>query len=261
MLLIVETPDDERLDVLGTLMASMIRDAGKKREDVATSLEIAPRTLGRWLAGEYRPSRPKLLEFAKLMDCDDLEILNELLRAAGHLQIKDHDGHMKWSASKYVALAQAMTRSAKPSSRARSQSEIEESPTRSVGPVLLRDIMTPASEIVWISTKQTAQDAAWLMLTAKHRRLLVYDEDHKPCGFVPAVRILDALKQRCPEAPVVDLMKALSPFVETQPVADVSLAMSQNDISIAAVIDKRGVLVGIVTTKNFSDPWRPTASN
>lgn len=249
LLIDTTTPDDERLDVLGRLMADMIRQAGKRREDVAESLGVAPRTLGRWLAGEYRPSRAMLVEFAKLMECDDFEIINELLRAAGFVQVKA-DGRLHWRGQSTMPPAGSAPRVAeRPADAAIATRSVQKSQC-------LRDIMTPASEIVWISAMQTAIDAAWLMLTAKHRRLLVYDADHKPCGYVPALQILDELKLRRPRTPVAMLMKALTSFMETQPVDDALLAMSQADVSIATVLDDKGVVIGMVTTKDFSEALR-----
>ena len=249
----MKVPDDERLDVFGKLLAGMIDGIGRTRAEVAEATNVTSRTVGRWIAGTTRAPRAKIVAIAKVLGCDNLDVLNDLLRSAGWIDAKDLDGTVSWHAVRENGLPRTALR---PSPEAPRVVTVVDGP--SVPPSdaaqmrRIADVMTPETNIVWIGTDQTVRDAVWLMLKSKHRRLFVYDNDtRKARGFVYARAVLDALFDKEPDAKLAGLVKVCPVVRETQSVSQVRAELQERGTAIAAVHDERDILVGLVTMNDL----------
>lgn len=112
------------------------------------------------------------------------------------------------------------------------------------------EVMTPRTEVVALDVNSTVDQAADAILSARHSRLPVYEEnlDHV-VGLVLARDVWEA--QREGQDDLAGLIRPATFVPQSKTVEDLLRDMQQDQIHIAVVVDEFGGTAGIVTIEDL----------
>jgi len=120
------------------------------------------------------------------------------------------------------------------------------------GSTLVREIMTPRSEVVAIEEKATIADLRDLFVSSKHSRIPVYrDRLDDIIGIAYVKHLLAAFDPAHEDDPITQLL--LKPWFvpETKHVAELLKEMQANAEHLAIVINEYGAVAGLVTIEDL----------
>jgi len=120
------------------------------------------------------------------------------------------------------------------------------------GSTLVREIMTPRSEVVAIEEKSTIADLRDLFVSSKHSRIPVYRERLDDIvGIAYVKHLLAAFDPAHEDDPITQLL--LKPWFvpETKRVAELLKEMQANAEHLAIVINEYGAVAGLVTIEDL----------
>jgi len=120
------------------------------------------------------------------------------------------------------------------------------------GSTLVREIMTPRSEIVAIEEKCTIADLRDLFVSSKHSRIPVYrDRLDDIVGIAYVKHLLAAFDPAHEDDPITQLL--IKPWFvpETKRVAELLKEMQANAEHLAVVINEYGAVAGLVTIEDL----------
>ena len=120
------------------------------------------------------------------------------------------------------------------------------------GTTLVREIMTPRSEIVAAEESSTLEDLKALFVSSKHSRIPVYRQRLDEIVGVAYVRHLLALLETSEDAaPITPLLNRPWFVPETKRVAELLKEMQANAEHLAIVINEYGAVSGLVTIEDL----------
>jgi len=120
------------------------------------------------------------------------------------------------------------------------------------GNTLVREIMTPRSEITAIEETAKISEAKALFISSKHSRLPVYRERlDQIVGVIYVRHLLATLETASDEDPVTPLLNRPWFVPETKRVAELLKEMQANAEHIAIVINEYGAVSGLVTIEDL----------
>lgn len=114
---------------------------------------------------------------------------------------------------------------------------------------LASDVMIDDFEV--LGERQSVANAAESLIRTHQHEFLVLDDQRRATGVVTRDGIVEALKNRGPQALLADIMKRNVPVVSMRHHADEVLRLLQMGATAAAVLDDSGELVGMVTLDNI----------
>ncbi len=120
------------------------------------------------------------------------------------------------------------------------------------GSTLVREIMTPRSEVVAIEEKSTIADLRELFVSSKHSRIPAYrDRLDDIVGIAYVKHLLAAFDPAHEDDPIAQLL--LKPWFvpETKRVAELLKEMQANAEHLAIVINEYGAVAGLVTIEDL----------
>jgi len=120
------------------------------------------------------------------------------------------------------------------------------------GSTLVREIMTPRSEMVAIEEKSTIADLRELFVSSKHSRIPVYrDRLDDVVGIAYVKHLLAVFDPAHDDDPIAQLL--LKPWFvpETKRVAELLKEMQANAEHLAIVINEYGAVAGLVTIEDL----------
>jgi CBS domain containing-hemolysin-like protein len=120
------------------------------------------------------------------------------------------------------------------------------------GDTLVKDVMTPRTEIVAISEKATLRELKDLMVREKHSRIPVYrDQMDNIVGFVYVRTLLSHWEEGKEDAPITPLIHPVLFVPETKRVPDLLRELQKTGDHMAIVIDEFGGVAGLVTIEDL----------
>ena len=120
------------------------------------------------------------------------------------------------------------------------------------GDKLVKECMTPRTEIIAIQDTASLEEAQDLIVSKKHSRIPVYHEKiDNIVGIVFVRDLLKELEQGDPKRPVRSMVRPVSFVPETKPVADLLKELQNETVRLAIVIDEFGGVAGLVTTEDL----------
>jgi putative hemolysin len=120
------------------------------------------------------------------------------------------------------------------------------------GTTLVREIMTPRSEMVAIDEKSSIADLKDLFVSSKHSRIPVYrDRLDEIVGVVYVRHLLALLETADDDDPIAPLLNRPWFVPETKRVAELLKEMQSNAEHLAVVIDEYGAVAGLVTLEDL----------
>ncbi|MGH3426793.1 MAG: hemolysin family protein, partial [Mycobacteriales bacterium] len=123
-----------------------------------------------------------------------------------------------------------------------------------LGDTIVRDVMVPRTEVVWIESNKSVAQALALALRSGFSRIPVIGEDVD--DVVGVVYLKDAAgilngKSAARNAPVRTIMRQPEFIPEFKPIDDLLREMQARRIHIAIVVDEYGVTAGLVTIEDI----------
>ena len=120
------------------------------------------------------------------------------------------------------------------------------------GNTLVREIMTPRSEITAIEETAKISEAKTLFISSKHSRLPVYRERlDQIVGVIYVRHLLAMLETASDDDPILPLLNRPWFVPETKRVAELLKEMQANAEHIAIVINEYGAVSGLVTIEDL----------
>ncbi len=120
------------------------------------------------------------------------------------------------------------------------------------GSTLVREIMTPRSEIVMIPHTATVSQLKDLIVASKHSRIPVYrDRTEQIVGVVYVRYLIAVLGQGKGDDPITPLIKKPWFVPETKLVASLLKEMQRNSDPMAIVVNEYGSVSGLVTIEDL----------
>ena len=118
----------------------------------------------------------------------------------------------------------------------------------------VQEIMTPRTEIIWVSQGATLQDFLKTYSRQTHTRFPVYHGNFE--NIVGIVSVKDLLKTMAdsglgPQASVTEVMRSAIFVPETKPVAELFSELRDTGQQMAIVVDQFGGVAGLVTLKQL----------
>lgn len=118
----------------------------------------------------------------------------------------------------------------------------------------VQEIMTPRTEIIWVSQGATLQDFLKTYSSETHTRFPVYHGNFE--NIVGIVSVKDLLKTMAdsglgPQASVTEVMRSAIFVPETKPVAELFSELRDTGQQMAIVVDQFGGVAGLVTLKQL----------
>jgi CBS domain containing-hemolysin-like protein len=124
-----------------------------------------------------------------------------------------------------------------------------------LGNTIVREVMVPRTEMVWIESDKTLRQALMLALRSGFSRIPVVGENvDDVLGIVylkDLVRRTASGDPATQETPVVDVMRGASFVPESKPVDDLLREMQAERNHIAIVVDEYGGTAGLVTIEDI----------
>ena len=117
---------------------------------------------------------------------------------------------------------------------------------------VVRQVMTPRTEIIGIKENSTIEEAA--LQSIKHRvsKLLVYRESlDEIVGFVSNLSLLEIINSQKKGQKVTELSKEIIKIPEDKPIIDLLSDFKKKGIQIALVLDEFGGTSGLVTLEDL----------
>ncbi len=117
----------------------------------------------------------------------------------------------------------------------------------------VREIMTPRSEIDFVTTRSQLRQVARCALTSGHTRLPLCDPTggvDAPVGVVHARELLEAVLDR-PEVTPLSLARPLARVPESALLSDLLRDLRRRRQHIALVADEQGMITGLVTLEDI----------
>ncbi len=120
------------------------------------------------------------------------------------------------------------------------------------GNKLVKDVMTPRTEIVAIEDTATLDEVQDLIVAKKHSRIPVFHENiDNILGIVFVRDLLVELEKGDPKRPVRSVTRSV-PFVpETKPITDLLKELQTETVPMAIAIDEFGGVAGLVTIEDL----------
>ncbi len=120
------------------------------------------------------------------------------------------------------------------------------------GSTVVREIMTPRSQVVSIEDTATIAELKALMVSRKHSRIPVYRESPEEIVGVVFVRnLLAYLEQNRGAEPITPLIKKAWFVPETKKVSELLKEMQLNSEPLALVVSEYGSVTGLVTIEDL----------
>lgn len=120
------------------------------------------------------------------------------------------------------------------------------------GSTLVREIMTPRSEIASIPDTATIAELKDLMVSSKHSRIPVYrDSLEEIVGVVYVRNLLAFLEEDRGDEPITPLIKQAWFVPETKRVSELLKEMQDNSEPLALVVSEYGSVSGLVTIEDL----------
>jgi len=120
------------------------------------------------------------------------------------------------------------------------------------GNTLVREIMTPRSEIAAIEETAKVSEAKALFISSKHSRLPVYRERlDQVVGMIYVRHLLAVLETASDDDPISSLLNRPWFVPETKRVAELLKEMQANAEHIAVVVNEYGAVSGLVTIEDL----------
>lgn len=120
------------------------------------------------------------------------------------------------------------------------------------GSTLVREIMTPRTEIVAIEEGATIAELKELIVSSKHSRIPVYrDRLDQVVGLVYVRNLLAYLDQGRGQEPITPLINEALLVPETKKVSELLKEMQMNAEHMAIVINEYGAVSGLVTIEDL----------
>jgi CBS domain containing-hemolysin-like protein len=121
-----------------------------------------------------------------------------------------------------------------------------------LGDTIVREVMVPRTEVVWIEGTKTVRQALALALRSGFSRIPVVGENAD--DVIGVVYLKDLVRRTLgdqPDAAVVDVMRAAEFVPEFKPVDELLKEMQARRIHIAIVVDEYGGTAGLVTIEDI----------
>jgi CBS domain containing-hemolysin-like protein len=121
-----------------------------------------------------------------------------------------------------------------------------------LGDTIVREVMVPRTEVVWIEGTKTVRQALALALRSGFSRIPVVGENAD--DVIGVVYLKDLVRRTLgdqPGAAVVDVMRAAEFVPEFKPVDELLKEMQARRIHIAIVVDEYGGTAGLVTIEDI----------
>ena len=115
---------------------------------------------------------------------------------------------------------------------------------------LTRDIMTPRPEVTTLGADTPVRQALTEVLSTRHSRFPVLDEDGGVLGIVHLSQLARGLLEKGEDTPVRELAGSALFVPETQPVDDLLRQLQARRASLAVVLDEYGDFAGVVTVED-----------
>ncbi|GIG66470.1 hemolysin family protein [Phytomonospora endophytica] len=120
-----------------------------------------------------------------------------------------------------------------------------------LGDTIVREVMVPRTEMVWIEADKTAAQARALALRSGFSRIPVVGEDIDDIRGVVYLKDLIRLPVGGDDAKVGDIMREATFVPESKPVDDLLREMQSARVHIAVVVDEYGGTAGLVTIEDI----------
>ena len=116
---------------------------------------------------------------------------------------------------------------------------------------IVREIMTPRTDAICISDKETVQDAIHLITTKGHSRVPVYeDKMDNIIGIIYAKDLLTVSKSSM-NSNIQKFMRDAAFIPEFKPVDDLLQEMKRSKLHMAIIVDEHGGMSGLVTLEDI----------
>ncbi len=120
------------------------------------------------------------------------------------------------------------------------------------GSTVVREIMTPRSQVVAIEDTATITELKDLMVSSKHSRIPVYrDSLEEIVGVVYVRNLLAHLEENRGNEPIKALIKKAWFVPETKRVSELLQEMQENSEPLALVVSEYGSVAGLVTIEDL----------
>ncbi len=116
---------------------------------------------------------------------------------------------------------------------------------------IVDNVMTPAKEVEYMSSKLTVKQATAQSIASRHHRFPVQDEKGKVLGVVHEKMLLDANTKGRGDLPVTAVMLAPLYVKRHTPISHVFELFQKRKRKIAAVVDENGIDVGVITLEDI----------
>ncbi|MEV0650865.1 hemolysin family protein [Phytomonospora sp. NPDC050363] len=120
-----------------------------------------------------------------------------------------------------------------------------------LGDTIVREVMVPRTEMVWIEAEKTAAQARALALRSGFSRIPVVGEDIDDIRGVVYLKDLIRLSGDGEDVKVGDIMREGTFVPESKPVDDLLREMQSARVHIAVVVDEYGGTAGLVTIEDI----------
>lgn len=120
------------------------------------------------------------------------------------------------------------------------------------GDALVKEVMTPRTEILAISEKASLRELRSLMVRSKHSRIPVFrDQPDNFVGIAFIKNLLAVLDEGSGDRPVSEIMQPVRYVPETKRAAELLREMQMTGEHMAIVVDEFGGVAGLVTLEDL----------
>jgi putative hemolysin len=121
------------------------------------------------------------------------------------------------------------------------------------GDTRAQEIMTPRTEIVWVSRSVTFSELMTVFADGGHTRYPVYDESENAVGILHLKDVLTAYARGAvgPSDRLTGLVRQAHFYPETKPVDDLFTEMRSNGTQMVLLVNEYGALAGLLTMKQI----------
>ncbi len=119
---------------------------------------------------------------------------------------------------------------------------------------VVREIMIPRTEIVFINSQASIDELSDIIISSGHTRIPVYEDNiDNIIGVINAKDVLKAIKNNniTPDFKIKSLVRELLIVPENKFISDLLSDLTSTKNQIAAVLDEHGGIVGIVTIEDI----------